>query len=117
MTPSAQLLAHEWAKHGSCMARRPETYFKISRILWQSLAFPDLDRLSRRKGLNAGMIRESFVVANPSFRPEQVGVDLNDRGWLEGLELCYAKDFMPTRCDRRRFGPPDSTGVKIWRGL
>ena len=117
VTPSARLLAHEWAKHGSCMTRRPETYFRVSRILWDSLRFPDFDRLSRREGLNAGMIRELFAAANPPFRPEHVGVKLNRRGWLQELRLCYGKDFMPTRCTGQQFGPRDAVSVKIWRGL
>jgi len=119
MTPSAPLLAHEWAKHGSCMVRTPEAYFEVSRILWEANArrFPDLDVLSRRKGLNAGMIREAFVIANPAWKPEMVGLKLNERGWLQEIRLCYGKDFLPTRCTRAQFGPSDSTSAKIFKGL
>lgn len=117
MTPSAQLLAHEWAKHGACMVRKPETYFKVSRILWNSLVLPDLDRLSRREGLNAGMIRDAFAAAFPALKPEMVGLRLNDRGWLSEVRLCYGKDFKPTRCTASQFGPRDSARAKIWRGL
>ena len=49
-TPSAQLLQHEWAKHGSCMAPTPERYYRVSGILWRSLRWPDADRLSRQAG-------------------------------------------------------------------
>jgi len=117
LTPSAQLLAHEWAKHGSCMARTPEGYFKAARILWDSLALPDLDRLSRRQGLTAGAIRQAFTDGNLAWSNEMVGIDLNERGWFEGYRLCYGKDFMPARCGKARFGPPDSASAKIWRGL
>jgi ribonuclease T2 len=117
MTPSAQLLAHEWAKHGACMVRKPETYFKVSRILWNSLTLPDLDRLSRREGLNAGMIREAFAAAFPALKPEMVGLRLNERGWLSEIRLCYGKDFKPTRCTASQFGPRDSVMANIWRGL
>src|SRR5690606_20719012 len=49
MTPSAQLLAHEWAKHGASMSHTPEAYLKAAQILWDSLLpwLPDYDRLSR----------------------------------------------------------------------
>jgi len=117
MTPSARLLAHEWAKHGACMVRKPETYFKVSRILWDSLTLPDLDRLSRREGLNAGMIREAFAAAFPALKPEMVGLRLNDRGWLSEVRLCYGKDFRPARCTASQFGPRDSAPANIWRGL
>lgn len=117
MMPSERMMAHEWAKHGSCMVRRPENYFKVSAILWRSLRLPDLDLLSRRKGLDAGTLRKSFVAANPGWKPEQVGLSLSRNGWLEEIRLCYGKDFMPARCDARRYGPKDTAPVKIWRGL
>src|SRR5205085_767754 len=41
MTPSAELQAHEWAKHGACMASRPENYFRAVRLLWSGLRWPD----------------------------------------------------------------------------
>lgn len=117
MSPSVSLLARQWAKHGACMVRRPETYLKVTRTLWDSLQMPDFDRLSRHEALTAGMIRTEFLRANPGFRREAVGVKLNERGWLKELRLCYAKDFRPKPCDRGRFGPPDAARVKIWRGL
>ena len=102
---------------GSCMAQRPATYFKVTRILWQGLRFPDFDRVSREDDLTAGIIRRRFVDANHGWKPDAVGVLLNSRGWLEELRLCYDKRFMPTACDRQRFGARDETPAKIWRGL
>ena len=117
MSPSAALLARQWTKHGSCMVRKPETYFKVTRILWDGLTMPDADRLSRENGLKAGRLREAFAIANPGWPEEAVGIKLNQRGWLQELRLCYAKDFMPTRCDARRFGAKDGAAIKVWRGL
>ena len=117
MIPSARMQATEWAKHGACMSRTPAGYFKVTRILYQGLRFPDLDRLSKDPELNVGLIRQRFAAANPGWRADAVGVKLNERGWLEELRLCYDARFMPARCDRGRFGPPDSAAVKIWRGL
>ncbi len=117
LSPSAALLARQWAKHGSCMARRPATYFKVTRILWDGLAMPDFDRISREDGLTAGTIRTRFVDANPGWKASAVGVKLNSRGWLEELRLCYDKRFMPKACERGRLGARDKASVKIWRGL
>ena len=118
MTPSAQLIARQWAKHGSCMVSRPEVYFRATRILWNSLRIPDYDRISRQENLTAGDIRRAFSDANGRhWEPEMVGVKLNSRGWLEELRLCYGKDFMPTKCDRGRFGAGDNATARIWRGL
>ena len=117
MMPSARMQASEWAKHGACMAQDPARYFKITRILYQGLRMPDFDRLSKDPELSVGLIRRRFAGANPGWRAEAVGVKLNERGWLEELRLCYDLRFMPARCDRGRFGPPDSAAVRIWRGL
>lgn len=119
MTPSAQLLANEWAKHGSCMVNTPEAYFKVSRILWDANArrFPDLDLISRRKDLNARLIREAFTIANPVWKSEMIGVHLNERGWLEEIRLCYGKDFRPSRCTKGQFGAANAAPAKIWKGF
>ena len=117
MTPDAALLAHEWAKHGSCMTRDPDVYLRVSRLLWRSLRLPDYDALSRRQGLTAGDVRRAFADANAAFEPDMVGLVLNERGWLREMRLCYGRDFMPARCDRRRLGPENDASVRIWRGL
>lgn len=117
MMPSAELLAREWAKHGSCMARSPETYFKVTRILWGALRIPDYDRLSRQTGLTARDIRHALANANPGIAPEGIGVELNERGWLEELRICYGKDFRPRACNAHRLGAKDGAPAKIWRGL
>lgn len=117
IAPGAALLARQWTKHGSCMVRRPETYFRVTRILWESLRFPDMDRLSRDRTLTAGKIRETFLLANRGWRADAVGIKLNRRGWLEELRLCYGKDFRPAKCDRARYGAKDAARVKVWRGL
>lgn len=117
LTPSTSLLAKQWAKHGSCMARRPETYFKVTRILWHGLRIPDFNRISREDGLNAGVVRTRFADANPGWFPKAIDVHMNARGWLEELRLCYDTRFMPTKCDEVRFGSADNSPLKIWRGL
>ena len=99
------------------MGVHPETYFAVTRILWNSLRIPDLDRLSRREGLTVGDLREAFAVANRYWEPEMIGIDLNQRGWLEEIRLCYAEDFKPIRCTPQQFGVDDDTDMSIWRGL
>lgn len=117
MMPSARLVATQWAKHGSCMTQRPETYFKIARIFWNGTAKPDYDRLSRQDGLTAGDIRRAFSDANDGLEPRAVGVKLNARGWFQELSVCLNKRFRPRPCNPQRFGAPDRTKANIWRGL
>lgn len=117
ISPDTGLMAQQWAKHGSCMAKRPETYFKVTRILYNGLRWPDFVRISREDNLTAGTIRTRFADANPGWFPEAVGVHLDHKGWLEELRLCYDKRFMPKRCDSRRLGAGDGVRAKIWRGI
>lgn len=117
MTPDARLLAHEWAKHGACMARTPESYFRTAQGLWNVLRWPDYDRISRQDGLTAGDVRQAFVEANPAFRADQVGLRLNQRGWLTEMRLCYDRRLRPTRCNEWQLGVADEAAVRIWRGL
>ncbi len=117
MMPSARLVARQWVKHGSCMTARPDIYFKVTRILWDSYRIPDYDRISREKDLTAGRIRAGFAEANGGWEPEHIGVKLNARGWLQEIRLCYNARFRPTRCDAKRFGARDGQSARIWRGL
>lgn len=117
MSPSPRLLEHAWAKHGSCMAKRPEAYFKVAAILWRSIMWPDADRLSRQDNLTVGDLRAAFTARNPDWPRAAVGVVTSRTGWLRELRLCYGLDYLPKACPRYAFGPPDSTMLKIWRGL
>jgi ribonuclease T2 len=116
MTPVPWLLEHEWLKHGSCMAKTPDAYLRVSAILWRSLRWPDADRLSRQETLTIGDLRRAFLAANPDWQAGQVGVLVSKTGWLRELHLCYGRDFMPTSCKLRELGPPDTAPLKIWRG-
>jgi len=117
MTPSAELLEHEWAKHGSCMARTPQSYFNTAASLWQPLRWPDADRLSRKDGLTVGDLRREIALANPQWPASGVGVTLSRNGWLRELRLCYSARFKPIPCVQQQLGPRDATPLKIWRGL
>jgi len=114
MTPSPSLLTHEWAKHGSCMARTPEGYFKAGAALFSSLRFPDMAGLSRRPALTAGDLRTALRKATPFLPTSAIRVSANARGWLEEVHICYDKDFMPTACANH--GADDGAALKIERG-
>lgn len=116
LMPSDRLVAREWAKHGSCMVRRPANYLKVIRILYEGVRLPDYDRISREKGLTAGRIRSAFADANPGWSKDAIGIDLNAKGWLEEIRLCYSKRFRPAPCPAGRRGAKDGTAAKICRG-
>ena len=115
MTPSPQLLQHEWAKHGTCMARKPETYFGAARLLFSAIEFPDMDRLSR-KPLNAAGLADAFAENNQGLTANAVRVKTNDKGWLREVFICLGKDLKPRRCSAFTQGASDKAEIKIWRG-
>jgi ribonuclease T2 len=99
------------------MARRPAAYFNRASALWRSIRWPDFDRLSRQRGLTAGEVRRAFAEANPRWTAGGVGLEINRRGWLEGLRLCYGLDYRPRACRSGQLGPADGAKVSIYRGL
>lgn len=115
MMPTTRLMAHEWAKHGTCMTKRPETYFRVSRIMFDAVRFPNMDRLSR-KPLTAGQFRNAFAAANDGVTPEMLRLKVNQRGWLQEVKLCLGKNFRPTRCPAYLRAVRADAEVKIWRG-
>ena len=116
-TPAVQLLAHEWLKHGSCMARDVAGYFRVSNILSDAIRYPAMETLSRDPALTAGKLREAFAAANPGRAANSFGLLVNQRGWLREVRVCLDRRFRSTRCPARQVGPRDAAGLKIWRGL
>ena len=121
MTPSEQLLQHEWAKHGTCMARKPETYFGAAKLLFTAITFPDMDRLSRQgdkdgRPLTAAGLAGAFASNNEGLPNEAIKVKTDHKGWLEEVRICLDKKFKPTRCPAHSRGASAGAEVKVWRG-
>ena len=116
-TPAPWLIEHEWAKHGSCMATTPEAYWGIARRVFARWRWPDADRLSFRKDLSVGDLREAVMLANPGVKREAIGVVLSNSGWLREMRICHDRQYRPGACRRAAWGPGDSKPLKIWRGL
>lgn len=116
MTPSVDLLQHEWAKHGSCMTRDPQKYFRPARIMYEAIRYPDMDRMSRDRNLTVGTFRLNFARANKGIRPDMIQVAKTKENWLDEVRICLAKDFKPQRCPAHVRMPSDRSKLKIWRG-
>lgn len=113
MMPSAQLMQHQWAAHGTCAFSSAEAYFGAAKSLWDGVKRPDLRRL-RGETLTAGMVREAFVKANIGLPSEAIAVARNNRGWLTEVRLCMDLDYNYAAC--RAPGADDGARVLIWRG-
>jgi ribonuclease T2 len=116
-TPSAQLLQHEWAKHGTCMAGLdPDSYFRRSTGLYAKLRYPDMDALSRDRGLTVGRLAAALAATNPGLPASAIRVTVNPRGWLDELWLCLDRRFAWERCRADSGGAAAGATVKVWRG-
>ncbi|WP_293991924.1 ribonuclease T2 [Sphingomonas sp.] len=113
-TPSAQLIQHEWAKHGTCTGLLPAAYFAKSSALYGRLRYPDMDALSRGP-LTVGQFVAAFAAANPSVPANAVRVTAN-RSWLDELWLCLDTRLNYTRCRTGTGGLAANASLKIWRG-
>ena len=115
-TPSAQLLQHEWAKHGTCMAREtPASYFGRSTGLYRRLRYPDMQSLSQRPQ-TAGSFAAALARANPGLDADMMRVTADKRGWLSEVWICLDKGFRYTRCPAHQGGLNPRARLAIWRG-
>jgi ribonuclease T2 len=114
-TPSEQLIQHEWAKHGTCMAGSASDYFGQSTRLYRALRFPDMAALSRGP-LTVGRFKAAFAAANPANSVDAIRVTLDRDQWLQEIWLCLDLKMRYTRCRPGTGGAPDTALVQIWRG-
>ena len=118
-TPSADLLQHEWAKHGSCMARDPDSYFAQARRLYDPLRFPDMNRLSRDRRLTVSDFVRAFVSLNARSQPGLRSSHIRVRtagGWLLELSICLDERQRSVACPIGKHGAPAGQRLRIWRG-
>lgn len=120
LSPSPQLLQHQWAKHGSCMVKSPEAYFAVARVLFNAIEFPDMARLSREpeRGtpLTSAILAERFAGLNDGLPPSAIAVKTSSKGWLEEIRICLGRDFKPRKCPEFSHLSRPTTQIKIWRG-
>lgn len=114
-TPSAQLLQHEYAKHGSCMDGTADDYFRRSTSLYRALRFPDMNALSRQPGLTAGALAAAIARLNRGIAPDAMRITTTRGGWLDEIWFCLDLKFGYVRCKPGTGGVSSSARVKIWR--
>jgi ribonuclease T2 len=112
MTPSAQLLQHEWAKHGTCMSPHPAAYFRAAEILFRTVRFPDMKRLAA-KPQTAGSVRRAFAAINPGWKENMIAVGIDRDGGLDEVRLCLGPRMRPQACKPFQKGVADRRSVRI----
>ena len=111
MTPSAELLQHEWAAHGTCGWRTPEAYFAKAQEMWRTVKAPDL-KFPASQVVTAGDVRAAFIARNPRLRRDGLYVKVVDGNRLQEVRLCYDLSFRPAPC-LGGLGAPDHARLRI----
>ncbi|MET0371921.1 MAG: ribonuclease T [Sphingobium sp.] len=116
MTPSAQLLQNEWARHGTCMATKPELYFNLGRAFYASIRYPDMNALSRRPTLTVAQFAEAFAKVNRTIKPHMLRVTTTRGNWLSELWICLDKQMDFARCPANKRGANPASLLRIEPG-
>jgi len=111
MTPSTELLQHEWAAHGTCGWTAPEPYFARAAELWRAIKVPPLAFAPGRM-ITAGDVRTAFTTRNPHLRRDSLFLKVGDGNRLQEVRVCYDLKFKPARCGRG-LGAPDHVKLRI----
>ena len=90
VTPSAQLLQHEWAKHGTCMSPNPAAYFRSAELLFRAVRFPDMKALAARSQ-TAASIRRAFAAVNPGVSAPMIAVSVDRKDGSTKCDFALAR--------------------------
>ncbi|SEH18763.1 ribonuclease T2 [Sphingopyxis sp. YR583] len=112
MTPSAQLLQHEWAKHGTCMSPHPAAYFRSAELLFRAVRFPDMKALAA-KPQTAASVRRAFAAVNPGVSAQMIAVSADKQGWLDEIRFCLGPRMKPARCKAFQSGAKDARQIRV----
>jgi len=112
-TPSAQLLQHEWAKHGTCVAPTPAAYFGKSAALYRALRFPDMRAIARRGPITAGALAGLIAKANRGMRADMLRITASRDNWLQEVWVCLDKSLRYARCRAGSGGLPMRAKIKV----
>lgn len=112
-TPSPQLMQHEWAKHGTCMAKDADAYFDRARGLYQAVKFPDMRYLAGEYRLTAGQLAAAIARKNTGMTIDMIRVRSNRYGMLSDVWICLDTAFKPTRCPSGKGGLSRNARIRI----
>lgn len=108
MTPSIDLLQHEWAAHGTCAWPTSQAYFAQAAALWTSLKTPQLTAAT----MTGGQLRQAFATANPRLPRNAINLRVAPGNRLLEVGVCYDLKFRPIACPRGT-GTPDKVAIRI----
>ncbi len=113
MMPSVPLMQHQWAKHGTCMARSPENYFARARATYEKILLPDMGYFARQYRVTAGQIAGAIARKNPGMGIDMIRVQASDYGMLSEVWICLDARFRPMRCPAGKAGVSPNARISV----
>jgi ribonuclease T2 len=96
--PDPSLIAHEWAKHGTCSGLDADGYFKLIRQAFTSVHIPQrFASPSQSFMLTPGEVKDQFVQANSQLTSEDMTVSCGNN-YLTAVSICMDKNLQPIAC-------------------
>ena len=100
--PSKRLIIHEYRKHGTCSGLDPDSYFDVTRRLFEQIKIPP-----RYANMNAGLtvspgeVARDFLSVNPQLKPDMLAISCGGPGnRLREIRVCFSKGGEPKACGR-----------------
>lgn len=89
---------HQWKKHGVCSGLSADAYYALSRRAYELVNRPDIfRRLDRRIKLNASVVEEAFLKANPGLEPDGITITCRE-GRIQEARICLSRQLTPVPC-------------------
>ena len=96
--PSRKLVAHQWAKHGTCDGSGAQAYFARTRQAFEAVAVPKpLQDPAGPVGMTARQVRQAFVQDNPGLPEAAVQVTCRGR-FASEVRFCLDRDLKYAAC-------------------
>jgi ribonuclease T2 len=100
ISPSAQLVEHEWRKHGTCAGLSQADYFATAERAFRSVSIPAAYRSPAQvETTTPDDVRAAFLSANPSLMRDAVAATCR-RNDLAEVWLCFDKTLSPRACSK-----------------
>lgn len=98
ITPSHNLVIHQWRKHGVCSGLSQESYYKTARTLFKAINIPaSFQNPEKAMSLGRTEITRAFLESNPELDEDMMALRCDGRQ-LEEIRFCFSRGGAFRRC-------------------
>lgn len=99
LMPSADLVRHEWRRHGGCSGLSPKAYLQAVRTARAAVTVPAAFRqIDSYVMVAPAEVEAAFMTANPGLRSSAIAVTCDGRH-LREVRICLTRDFGFRACE------------------